>query len=232
MKKLFKYGLILTLIIIASLAYLLSNLESDVSDYKVKNFETDPNIKVQISESIKKIEISLGDYLTNSVNKTLNELEKKYPDNQDIKSLRKNYNEALIVQKQYKLKREKEIQKEVAEKIEKEKKLRELKELEKKKQEALALQKKKSNKSIAMSAVCNNKSSISTYMRAMESARVSDAVRFINNEPGCSLGLNAQSNSDIFTTQNSQVLSKGRFYLILFNGKKYGSTTVGAYENP
>ena len=225
MKKFLKYGLIIILIIIASLAYLLSSIESDVSESRIKNFETDPNIKVQISENIKQIETSFGDYLTNSVNNTLNELEKKYPDNQDIKSLRKEYNEALIVQKQYKVKREKEIKKEVAEKIEKEKKLRELKELEKKKQEASA-------KPIAMSAVCNNKSSISTYMRAMESARLSDALRFINNEPGCSLGLNAKSNSDIFTKQNSVVLSKGRWYLILSNGTKFGSTTVDAFEKP
>ena len=66
----------------------------------------------------------------------------------------------------------------------------------------------------------------------LESARVSDAVRFINNEPGCSLGLNAKSNSDIFTKQNSVVLSKGRWYLILSNGTKFGSTTVDAFEKP
>ena len=137
--------------------------------------------------------------------------------------------EALIIQKRYEVKRKKEIEKKVAEKIAKEKKLEKLKEIEKKKQEAKAQQNIKSNKPIAVSVICNTNAKMGTYMSLMDSLRATEAVEYINYTNGCSF---TNIDTPVFTQKNSTVMQRGKFYLVLFNGKNYGVTDISVYENP
>ena len=114
----------------------------------------------------------------------------------------------------------------INEKIEREKKI---KELEKKKQEAKAQQNIKSNKPIAVSVICNTNAKMGTYMSLMESLRVSEAVEYINYTSGCSF---TNMDTPVFTQKNSTVMQRGKFYLVLFNGKNYGATDISIYEKP
>lgn len=220
MKKLFKYLAIGILIIIGIFigisAYM--GMGKDRAQYDIDNFFSIPGKHENTIKQIKMVETYLDDSLQNKLNKLISKLENKYPNNSEVKSLRISLNKAIVLQKKYAINWKKDLN----EKLERERKLK----------EAKTQQNIKSNKKIAISAVCNNRGDINIYFNGMENARLSDAIRHINKTPGCYLGIDAKSDADIFTINNSTLMSKGNFEVILFNGKKWGVTSINAYQNP
>lgn len=211
MKKLFKYLAIGILIIIGLFVFII-NFGENVVEKDVNNFVSDPNIKIKTLETIKRLETNTEDRLKSSkyLDSFITKLENKYPNNSEVKSLRNSFDKALVLQNEKKNLEERE------------------KKLAKQKEQQTVNNKKQ----IAMSAICNTNAEIGTYMSGMESLKTSEAVEYIKNNNNCYLAVNAKSNSDIFTKGNSTIMQKGRYYLVLFNGKKYGATTIDAYENP
>ena len=218
MKKLFKYLAIGILIIIGIFIGISAYMGKDRAQYDIDNFFSIPGKHENTIKQIKMVETYLDDSLQNKLNKLISKLENKYPNNSEVKSLRISLNKAIVLQKKYAINWKKDLN----EKLERERKLK----------EAKTQQNIKSNKKIAISAVCNNREDINIYFNGMENARLSDAIRHINKTPGCYLGIDAKSDADIFTINNSTLMSKGNFEVILFNGKKWGVTSINAYQNP
>ena len=208
MKKLFKYLAIGILIIIGLFVFII-NFGENVVEKDVNNFVSDPNIKIKTLETIKRLETNTEDRLESSkyLDSFITKLENKYPNNSEVKSLRNNFDKALVLQNEKK----------------------KLEEQEKKKQEAKAQQNIKSNKPIAVSVICNTNAKMGTYMSLMDSLRATEAVKYINNTNGCSF---TNIDTPVFTQKNSTVMQRGKFYLVLFNGKNYGATDISIYENP
>ena len=207
MKKFFKYLGISILIIFGLMIVFIE----DTTEKDVDNFFTIPILKTGLVEKIKMVETFPAESLQNDLDKFISKLENKYPNNPEVQSLRNSLNEAIVLQKEYAIQWEKDIK----ESVERKMKMAE--------QEAI------DEKPIAMGAICST-NEVGYYMSAMENLRTSAAIQYIQNNNNCYLALDANSNSDIFTRNNSVVMSKGNWYLVLFNGKNYGATTIDAYE--
>ena len=210
MKKFFKYLGISILIIFGLMIVFIE----DTTEKDVDNFFTIPILKTGLVERINMVKTFPSESLQNDLDKFITKLENKYPNNPEVQSLRNSLNEAIVLQKEYAIKWEKDIK----ESVERKMKMAE--------QEAI------NEKPIAMGAICSTLLDAGEYMTGMENLRTSAAIQYIKDNNNCYLALDANSNSDIFTRNNSVVMSKGNWYLVLFNGKNYGATTIDAYENP
>ena len=186
----------------------------DTTEKDVDNFFTIPILKTSLVERINMVETFPDESLQNDLDKFITKLENKYPNNPEVQSLRNSLNEAIVLQKEYAIKWEKDIK----ESVERKMKMAE--------QEAI------DGKPIAIEAICSTLYDASQYMTGMENLRQSAAIQYIKDNSNCYLVDNPKSYSDTFTRNNSVVMSKGMFYLVLFNGNKYGATKVEAYENP
>jgi len=210
MKKFFKYLGISILIIFGLMIVFIE----DTTEKDVDNFFTIPILKTSLVERINMVETFPDESLQNDLDKFITKLENKYPNNPEVQSLRNSLNEAIVLQKEYAIKWEKDIK----ESVERKMKMAE--------QEAI------DGKPIAIEAICSTLYDASQYMTGMENLRQSAAIQYIKDNSNCYLVDNPKSYSDTFTRNNSVVMSKGMFYLVLFNGNKYGATKVEAYENP
>ena len=186
----------------------------DQTEKDVDNFFTIPILKTGLVERIKMVETFPAESLQNDLDKFISKLENKYPNNPEVQSLRNSLNEAIVLQKEYAIKWEKDIK----ERGERKRKMAE--------QEAI------DEKPIAIEAICSTLNDVGIYMTGMENIRQSAARQYIRDNGDCYLADNPKSYSDTFTRNNSVVMSKGMFYLVLFNGNKYGATKIEAYENP
>lgn len=218
MKKFFKYLGIGILVIFV----LLLLLGRDVIENDVDNFFTIPEVQDLYVNRIKSLETAVGGSTQKSEERRLDSfisrLENKYPNNSEVQSLRNSLNKAIVLQKEYAIQWEKDRKEERERAIE----MAEQKAI-------MAEQEAINEKPIAMGAICST-NEVGYYMSAMENLRTSAAIQYIQNNNNCYLALDANSNSDIFTRNNSVVMSKGNWYLVLFNGKNYGATTIDAYE--
>jgi len=215
MKKLFKYLAIGILIIIGIFIGISAYMGKDMAQYDIDNFFSIPGKHENTIKQIKMVETYLDDSLQNKLDKLISKLENKYPNNSEVKSLRISLNKAIVLQKKHAINWKKDLN----EKFEREKKLK----------EAKAQQNIKSNKKIAVSVICNTNAKMGTYMSLMDSLRPTEAVKYINYTNGCSF---TNINTPVFTQKNSTVMQRGKFYLVLFNGKNYGATDISIYENP
>ena len=186
----------------------------DQTEKDVDNFFTIPILKTGLVEKIKMVETFPAESLQNDLDKFISKLENKYPNNPEVQSLRNSLNEAIVLQKEFAIKWEKDIN----ESVERKRKMAE--------QEAI------DEKPIAIEAICRTLNDAGEYMSGMENLRQSAARQYIRDNGDCYLADNPKSYSDTFTRNNSVVMSKGMFYLVLFNGNKYGATKIEAYENP
>lgn len=210
MKKIFKYlGISILIIFGLMIVFIEDQTEKDVD-----NFFTIPILKTGLVERIKRVETFPAESLQNDLDKFITKLENKYPNNPEVQSLRNSLNEAIVLQKEFAIKWEKDIN----ESVERKRKMAE--------QEAI------DEKPIAIEAICRTLNDAGEYMSGMENLRQSAARQYIRDNGDCYLADNPKSYSDTFTRNNSVVMSKGMFYLVLFNGNKYGATKIEAYENP
>ena len=209
MIKVFKYLGISILIIFGLMIVFIE----DQTEKNVDNFFTIPILKTGLVEKIKMVETFPAESLQNDLDKFITKLENKYPNNPEVQSLRNSLNEAIVLQKEYAIKWEKDIE----ERVEREMKMA--------KQEAI------NKKPIAIEAICSTQNDAIEYMSGMENLRQSAAIQYIKDNNNCYLGDDPKSYSDTFT-RNSVVMYKGWLYLVLFNGDKYGATKIEAYENP
>jgi len=218
MKKFFKYLGIGILVIFV----LLILLGRDVIENNVDNFFTIPEVQDLYVNDIKRLETAVGGSTQKREEKRLDSfisrLENKYPNNSEVQSLRNSLNKAIVLQKEYAIQWEKDRKEERERAIE----MAEQKAI-------MAEQEAINEKPIAMGAICST-NEVGYYMSAMENLRTSAAIQYIKNNNNCYFALDANSNSDIFTRNNSVVMSKGNWYLVLFNGKNYGATTIDSYE--
>ena len=209
MKKFFKYlGISILIIFGLMIVFIEDQTEKDVD-----NFFTIPILKTGLVEKIKMVETFPAESLQNDLDKFITKLENKYPNNPEVQSLRNSLNEAIVLQKEYAIKWEKDIE----ERVEREMKMA--------KQEAI------NKKPIAIKAICSTQNDAIEYMSGMENLRQSAAIQYIKDNNNCYLADDPKSYSDTFT-RNSVVRYKGWLYLVLFNGDKYGATKIEAYENP
>jgi len=209
MKKFFKYlGISILIIFGLMIVFIEDQTEKDVD-----NFFTIPILKTGLVEKIKMVETFPAESLQNDLDKFITKLENKYPNNPEVQSLRNSLNEAIVLQKEYAIKWEKDIE----ERVEREMKMA--------KQEAI------NKKPIAIEAICSTQNDAIEYMSGMENLRQSAAIQYIKDNNNCYLADDPKSYSDTFT-RNSVVMYKGWLYLVLFNGDKYGATKIEAYENP
>ena len=179
----------------------------------MSKYTTIPILKTGLVEKIKMVETFPAESLQNDLDKFITKLENKYPNNPEVQSLRNSLNEAIVLQKEYAIKWEKDIE----ERVEREMKMA--------KQEAI------NKKPIAIEAICSTQNDAIEYMSGMENLRQSAAIQYIKDNNNCYLADDPKSYSDTFT-RNSVVMYKGWLYLVLFNGDKYGATKIEAYENP
>ena len=210
MKKFFKYlGISILIIFGLMIVFIEDQTEKDVD-----NFFTIPAVKDLYVSRIKRFETSTDGREQNRLDKFISKLENKYPNNPEVQSLRNSLNEAIVLQKEYFIKWEKDIK----ERVEREMKMAE--------QEAI------NEKPIAIEAICSTLADAGEYRSGMENLRQSAAIQYIKDNNNCYLADDPKSYSDTFTRNNSVVMLKGMFYLVLFNGDKYGATKIEAYENP
>lgn len=210
MKKFFKYLGISILIIFGLMIVFIG----DPDEKDVDNFFTIPAVKDLYVFRVKSLETSVDGSEQNRLDKFISKLENKYPNNPEVQSLRNSLNEAIVLQKEYAIKWEKDMK----ESYERKKKMAE--------QEVI------NEKPIAIEAICSTLSDAGAYMTGMENLRQSAAIQYIKDNNNCYLADNPKSYSDTFTRNNSVVWLQGMFYLVLFNGNKYGATKIEAYENP
>lgn len=210
MKKFFKYlGISILIIFGLMIVFIEDPIERDVD-----NFFSIPAVKDLYVLRIKSLETSVDGSEQNRLDKFISKLENKYPNNPEVQSLRNSLNKAIVLQKEYVIQYEKD-RKERLEKA-----------IEMAEQEAI------NEKPIAIEAICSNQTDAGEYMSSMENLRQSEAIQYIKDNNNCYLADNPKSYSDTFTRNNSVVMLKGMFYLVLFNGNKYGATKIEAYENP
>lgn len=210
MKKFFKYlGISILIIFGLMIVFIEDPIERDVD-----NFFSIPAVKDLYVLRIKSLETSVDGSEQNRLDKFISKLENKYPNNPEVQSLRNSLNKAIVLQKEYVIQYEKD-RKERLEKA-----------IEMAEQEAI------NEKPIAIEAICSTQTDAGEYMSDMENLRQSEAIQYIKDNNNCYLADNPKSYSDTFTRNNSVVMLKGMFYLVLFNGNKYGATKIEAYENP
>jgi hypothetical protein len=115
MKKFFKYlGISILIIFGLMIVFIEDQTEKDVD-----NFFTIPILKTGLVEKIKMVETFPAESLQNDLDKFITKLENKYPNNPEVQSLRNSLNEAIVLQKEYAIKLEKDIE----ERVEREMKL-------------------------------------------------------------------------------------------------------------
>lgn len=214
MKKFFKYlGISILIIFGLMIVFIEDPYEGDVD-----NFFSIPAVKDLYVLRIKSLETSVDGSEQNRLDKFISKLENKYPNNPEVQSLRNSLNKAIVLQKEYVIQYEKD-RKERLEKA-----------IEMAKQEAI--QEAINEKLIAIEAICRTLNDVLEYRSGMENFRQSAARQYIRDNGDCYLADNPKSYSDTFTRNNSVVMNKSMFYVVLFNGNKYGATTIDAYENP
>ena len=113
MKKFFKYlGISILIIFGLMIVFIEDPIERDVD-----NFFTIPILKTSLVERINMVETFPDESLQNDLDKFITKLENKYPNNPEVQSLRNSLNEAIVLQKEYFIKWEKDIKESVERKM-------------------------------------------------------------------------------------------------------------------